>query len=391
MTAAITTTIVETVPASTLADLDDRLAQLSKVAKKLDLPAPAYRIVDRKIEEQTKDGRTQIVEMVTVEVTDVDLRLGSYRVLCSIDHQANVVTALPNAPEGIVVEYVDSQPTCDFCGKAIRRNKTFVVEDAEGDRKRVGGSCVKNYLGHGDLSDALLARFADGASSLFDDLDEGYGLGGARFATVREIVAASIAAIRTYGYAKAGGTKDVTLAILTNSLPKDLSRDERDRLRVTSDDLAQALVVVDWASTIDPSGNFEHTMRQVAKIEGNAVRHAGVACYLAEAYRRHIESTMTKEIVEDKPRETCPIGRQTIVGTVVSVKYVEDLYSQCYREVKKIVLLDDRGFKVYLTEPRSVCVETGDRLQVSVDCTPSPDDLHFGFGKRPTKATTVIE
>lgn len=385
MTATITT-IVETVDLAQLVNLDRRLADLAKVAKKLDLPAPTYRIVDRKTEE-TNSG---VVELVTVEVVDVDLSLGDYRVLCSIDHTANVVTALAGAPEGIVAEYVDSQPSCDFCGKNLRRNKTFVVEDSNGDRKRVGGSCVKNYLGrHGNLSDALLAQFADLSSSLFDEDSEG-GYGGRTMFTVSEIVTQAVAVIRTYGYAKGGGTRDCVLMVLGGHLPSEMSRTEKESLRVTADDIATAEAAIEFVKNSEDTSNFGLTMRQVANIELDATKHAGVACYFSEAYRRHIESTMTQQLTQDVERQACPVGRTTVTGTVVSVKFVEDRYSYDYNEVKKLVVLDDRGFKVHLTEPRSVCVEVGDRLQFSVDIQPS-DDPHFGFGKRPTKATTEIK
>lgn len=36
---------------------------------------------------------------------------------------------------------------CDACGKAINRQKTYLVEDSEGKMIQVGSSCIKNYFG----------------------------------------------------------------------------------------------------------------------------------------------------------------------------------------------------------------------------------------------------
>lgn len=383
MTATIST-VVETIEVSQLVALDTRLAQLSKIAKKLNLPTPSYRIIDRKIEVTNES----VVEMATVEVVDVDLRLGDYRVLVSIDHQYGVVTSLPNTPEGTVAQYVDVESHCDFCGKNIRRNKTFVVENSNGDRKQVGGSCLKNYLGlHGNLSDSLLAQYVDFSSNLFDEDSEG---GSRAWFTVNEIVTQAVAVIRTYGYVKGGETRDFVLLALKGHLPSEMSRTEKESLRVTAADIAFAESAIEFVKTSEDTSDFAITMRQVASIEQDASKFAGVACFFPEAYRRHLESLKTKELVEEIEREVCPKGRTTVRGTVVSVKFQEDHYSHNYREVKKLVIVDDRGFKFYVTEPSNVFLDVDDRVQMSVDLTPS-DDPYFGFGKRPTKATTKLD
>ena len=60
--------------------------------------------------------------------------------------------------------------------------------------------------------------------------------------------------------------------------------------------------------------------------------------------------------------------------------------ARAWPDVKKIVVLDDRGFKVYGSCPSSVDAERGDRLSFMAKIEASNDDSQFGFFKRPTKA-----
>jgi len=86
--------------------------------------------------------------------------------------------------------------------------------------------------------------------------------------------------------------------------------------------------------------------------------------------------------------EAAPVeaGRIEITGKVVSTKWV-DGYGPRARAVKKMVVLDDRGFRVYGTVPAAIGgVERGERVAFTATVEASDDDETFGFFKRPTKA-----
>lgn len=86
--------------------------------------------------------------------------------------------------------------------------------------------------------------------------------------------------------------------------------------------------------------------------------------------------------------EAAPVvtGRVEVTGKVVSTKWV-DGYGPRARAVKKMVVLDDRGFRVYGTVPTAIRgVERGERVTFTATVEASDDDETFGFFKRPTKA-----
>jgi hypothetical protein len=88
-------------------------------------------------------------------------------------------------------------------------------------------------------------------------------------------------------------------------------------------------------------------------------------------------------------------GRATIAGEVVSAKVQEGYYGSTY----KMLVKDDRGFKVWGTVPASIDeavyngrLEDGATIRVEFVATveASDDDDTFGFFKRPSKATAEV-
>ena len=105
---------------------------------------------------------------------------------------------------------------------------------------------------------------------------------------------------------------------------------------------------------------------------------------------------------EHQAAEAIVNGKQIITGKIISTKLVHGFaYNQ---KVLKMVVKDDRGFKVYGTVPRSIIEQgaesticlgeehwnyedlKGQRVTFTATVQASNDDDKFGFFKRPTKA-----
>ena len=97
-----------------------------------------------------------------------------------------------------------------------------------------------------------------------------------------------------------------------------------------------------------------------------------------------------KRAAETAEAEAIVNGKQVITGVVLTVKTQEG-YSG---DTLKMLVRDDRGFKVWGSVPKSLSdaaweAETrvnGSRVQFSANVEASEDDNKFGFYKRPTKA-----
>jgi hypothetical protein len=76
-----------------------------------------------------------------------------------------------------------------------------------------------------------------------------------------------------------------------------------------------------------------------------------------------------------------------IEGAVVSCKWQQGGHYYA-PDVLKILILDDRNFKVWGSCPNAICdsVDKGTRLKLTANVEASKDDETFGFFKRPRKA-----
>lgn len=90
---------------------------------------------------------------------------------------------------------------------------------------------------------------------------------------------------------------------------------------------------------------------------------------------------------EYEAAEPCPTGRVAITGDVLTTKLQEGYYGDTW----KMLIKDDRGFKVWGSIPSSLDVSRGDRVTFMAAVEPSEDDEKFGFFKRPTKALHLDE
>lgn len=78
-------------------------------------------------------------------------------------------------------------------------------------------------------------------------------------------------------------------------------------------------------------------------------------------------------------------GRQSFVGEVLSTKWQDSDFGPVY----KMLVQDDRGFKLWGTCPAAIDPSRGDHVAFVATATPSKDDPKFGFFKRPSKAVIL--
>jgi hypothetical protein len=365
--------------------LDDRIAEMAKVAKRYQFPVPTYTIVG--YDYSTTDEN--VTAYAIVKINDVDLRFaGGWQFVAVVDHTTagNVVRTAPQFADDttLTTELATVAPTCDHCGTTRQRTKTIVVKNDEGDTKRIGGQCAKTFLGRNvTLSQAMMDYFImlDRLAEMTDD--EGFsGLGASRF-SVMEVLATASAVIRVYGYTKetefAPGTKGRVSAYL-------MTKHFSDDVKVVVADYTTAEQTVNYLTNLEATSLFESNVK-VAVMSGNTKKHFGLIVWAVEMYRRSqiVEAPQAEAqgAVELKPVVE---GRITITGEVVRLYSRESDYGVQF----KMIVLDDRGFKVCGTQPASLDVNEGDRVEFVATVEASPSDNTFGFYKRPSKAQALV-
>ncbi|XKH58370.1 hypothetical protein LG293_17235 (plasmid) [Citricoccus nitrophenolicus] len=133
--------------------------------------------------------------------------------------------------------------------------------------------------------------------------------------------------------------------------------------------------VIDGLATLE--GDFGDSLR--ASLQANASLTA-----------RQTDAIL--RIAAEKAAEPDPApvaeGRGVVTGVIKSIKWQESEYGGSL----KMLVLDDRGFKVHGTVPSSLGDDglyRGDRVSFTGICQASEDDETFGFFKRPTKAAAI--
>jgi hypothetical protein len=80
-------------------------------------------------------------------------------------------------------------------------------------------------------------------------------------------------------------------------------------------------------------------------------------------------------------------GRQVITGVVLAMKWKQNQFG----ETLKMLVQDDRGFRVWGTVPSSIEPNREDRITFTATVEQAEDSPKFGFFKRPTKAAVLSE
>lgn len=111
---------------------------------------------------------------------------------------------------------------------------------------------------------------------------------------------------------------------------------------------------------------------------------------VVKAAKRNADYAARKAAEDAMPKIPVPEGKQQVTGEVLSVKVQDNRYGYGGITIKMLVR-DDRGFKIWTTAPSALCGTDdglkGRRVTFTAGLTRSEDDKNFGFGKRPTKAS----
>lgn len=145
----------------------------------------------------------------------------------------------------------------------------------------------------------------------------------------------------------------------------------------------------------------EQTIRDIVS---KLVKYGSVSEKAMEHIKRNLGWIAERPAREEKrkaEREAaadCPAGRVDITGEVLKTRVDETDFGK----VTKVLVRDDRGFKVWGTRPTIKtgvdehgqmnydAAERGDRISFSAVVTVSQEDAKFGFYKRPTKGKMIL-
>lgn len=135
--------------------------------------------------------------------------------------------------------------------------------------------------------------------------------------------------------------------------------------------------LVEWLEAYQ--GKNEFIQSQVQKLEQYGHLTSGQVTAVQKNIDQEAQEAVAADVIE---------GKVEITGKILTIKGQPGF---AYNTTDwKMLVLDDRGFKVWGSHPRSINeTQQGDRISFTANITQSDNDSKFGFFKRPTKAIAI--
>lgn len=309
-----------------------------------------------------------LVEVVRIHVSGMAPKIDGWAVAAVVDMTSEVPLVHSVGGEELPRDAI-GDGECDHCHQRRARSKLVVLRDENGNLKRVGTTCLGDFM---TRDGAGVASWYTDLAELEDELEEG-GQSGcvATHAPPEYVMAWTIAAVANLGWHKRSDTDptaDLVEAVMFGS-PRSME-EAMDRIgALTPEQLAEAERAVEWLKGLSGSEWAENV---AAVFNGEAVRrkHLGIACSGIVAWNRH-----NAEQVEAEASTSGWVGKpkERIRSHVLTIKSVR-VHETAYGIKMNVTAVDAEGNLVWLNAAGSskFAAALGDSPEgsvISVDAT----------------------
>lgn len=312
------------IPNYRLDDFQDKIFQLNKRAKKLDLPEITAKEVNREsksIKRWSEYGNDIDIDTgrrynnfqyweVTIQVEGDSPKLDGWTFLAKLEHTAsgNIISKMSEVD--LPVSYRTVRSKCDHCHVDRVRNFTFVIKHESGILKQIGSSCLKDFLGHASI-ESIANFYADLGLDQYtksdSEDDELYNIahGKFEFGLDKYLVCVS-ESIRIDGWISASmegyPTKSRALEILCNTASKDVKM----QLNITDglvDKVKDIISHVKYHLSNKPNlSDYESNLLVIVNGEFITVNQSGYAASIIPFYNKLIEGELRVKYIKDNSK-----------------------------------------------------------------------------------------
>lgn len=408
------------IPAVCLDYLRERLDKLGRRARKLGCDPARVEVLDKRVrewQEPVDSGwmgdtygsmvRTRRQAQVLVRVTGEAPALAGWELVAVVEHTdaGNLIHRVPGKSDALPEGVRTAKATCDHCGHVRGRRETFIVKNTDaGETRRVGRSCLADFLGHVDPKRIL------GYAKYMLEIERECSpdaIGSRMFGhwwDLSEVLSASAACILAFGWVSRGmvsravendwvlplATADRVLSILTDWSRVD--REDREALKAVAEQTVELVSkTLAWATELPAEGDEYLAnlgiLARVGTVEQGR-RQLGLSVSMVSAYRRSIEKAEHKEKVAKERAKAgpAPTGRARVKVEIIKVDLRDTPYGATLKMLGKL----ENGSRVWCTAPAlrnedgaRIDFEKGNVLDMTATWEVAKDDKSFAFGKRP--------
>jgi hypothetical protein len=259
------------------------------------------------------------------------VKLAGWTFVATLDHTSEAGVILRIVPgDTIPTSYREATAVCDHCGFDRRRNETFVVRHDDGTLKQVGRQCLRDFLGVDPTKAARNAEFNMIAAEACESEFDGMGGGSNDFVATEDFMIASATAIRVFGWRSRktarefgkSATADDAMMILFPGRPDTRTQAEKDSVKATEADIAQAKAAIEWARSLRNGhelSDYEHNVVVVASGEVLSRKSTGIAASIIPAFARATEQEINRRKAAAVSDHVGTVGtRETFKGLTVA-------------------------------------------------------------------------
>jgi len=268
--------------------------------------------------------REKIVRELSVEGVTPKLAGWSFLATLTWDGGTFVSRSAPGFDGRIDPESV-REGECDHCHVSRHRNDTYLVQNEDGERRQVGSSCIKDFLGH-----EFRPSWLSGSKDL-DEIEESWGGGrGYRDADTESVLAWAASLTEAHGWVSRNKA-EIERRDPSSDLLKDLlfgtssaARQARRDLAPTDGHHALAKKVREWARQVDDSrSEYLANIKRLAGAEFVTERNTGIIGSAVAAYDREMTARAEREAQPVSQFLGQPKDKITVQATVRSDTPVE--------------------------------------------------------------------
>lgn len=257
-------------------------------AERLSITEVATRIATRK----DKSGRKTKYEAVDFTLTGACTVNGGWNFIAVIDHDpaGNLIMGAGEDVDAVTLQH--AAPTCDHCNHN-RRRKTTVIVERDGERKRVGSTCLNAYL---DCPAAItIARFIRNLDQTVSDINDDFWSENwtpSGWAPLDVLSAAALASENGKKYDLDAMKKTIAME-LNNRLVDQYGK----HIRPTEENIAFAQDVLDWAEAEfeNPTSSYAVNVKSMIDREYVTAKGFGIMASLTRGYVRAQGQKAAKE------------------------------------------------------------------------------------------------
>lgn len=254
---------------------------------------------------------TYPVEAVDIAIDcDSLIKSGDWTICAKIEHSndaGNLVYMFGDDPA--LPGWYSAPARCEHCNTNRYRATTYIVQDAAGNYKQVGKSCLRDYTGIAPATAAIWATLHDEINNVcltgkpIDEIPHE-----SRFVDIKYIISHAVDEINENGYIKATelkSTKSETIKRIASNKPAT------EKAQDTANN------IIDWLNSLPIEtckSDLIANCIQLAKNGYCKYDHVGMLCYMPIAYKNHI---CRKNVINYSEKSSKYVGN---VGERITIK-----------------------------------------------------------------------